>query len=304
MRRVPSGLGTETTLGFSPQPRVRSLQDAPHAEEAMKETLKDAPRHAVAQKGKRRGVFGPTVGAVLDTLGTGVLRDGGMPPSRAKPVANRIAVQQARHDKSGGSLGAPVAAEALGTGPVSGDTLTAGALLDPEHVEFGPLSAREGIRIVRVPPGGKDVPECQAELRRQGFRHLEARRLPRGVAADADHPEPRTVLGDPVLGGIEDAPGDVILHGFKLKNSVPPPCAPGVGGHTVALLHEESDGSACLDGAQDLIQQGSAVVPAAQLFAASGPRLAGGPRHIQVQGGARQVLGPDIAIKNARGRGW
>ena len=294
---VPSGLSTDTSLSFSPQPGVRSLQDAPQAKDAMKEPLEDAPRHAVAKKGKSRRVFGPMVGTMLDSLGTGVLCNRGVPPSRAQPVANRVAVQQAWHDKSGGSLGAPVAAETLGTGPVSGDTLATGTLLDPENVEFGPLSAREGVGVVRVPPRGEDVPECQAELRRQGVGHLEAGRLPWGVAADADHPKPGAILWDPVLDGIEDTPSDVILHGLELQYLVPPPCSPGVGGYTVALLHEECNGSASFDGVHNLIQQGCKVVLAAQHFTTSGPRLAGGPRHIKVQGGTWQVLCPDIAVE-------
>ena len=67
------------------------------------------------------------------------------------------------------------------------------------------------------------------------------------------------------------------------------------------LLHEESDGSACLDGAQDLIQQGSAVVPAAQLFAASGPRLAGAG-DIEHDGRSGPGLVPGVSVDDLRER--
>ena len=75
---------------------------------------------------------------------------------------------------------------------------------------------------------------------------------------------------------------------------------PSIGGHAVTLLHEEGNGSATFDGAEDLIEQGSPMVLAAQLLAAPGPRLTGGPGHVDVQRVARQVLGTDVAVEALR----
>ena len=81
------------------------------------------------------------------------------------------------------------------------------------------------------------------------------------------------------MGGIEDAPRDVVLHGLRLLHSGLPPCAASIGGHAVTLLHEAGEGSATFDGAGDLIEQGSPMVFAAQLLATPGPKAdrGGGP---------------------------
>ena len=103
-----------------------------------------------------------------------------------------------------------------------------------------------------------------------------------------------------MMSSIEDAPRDVVLHGLQLLHSGLPPSAACIGGHAVTLLHEEGDGSATFDGAEDLIEQGSPMVFAAQLLAAPGPRLTRGPGNVDVQRGARQVLGSDVAVEALR----
>ena len=115
----------------------------------MEEPLQDASGHAAAEQGTSGGVSGPEVGSVFHALSMGMLSNGGMPAFRAQPVAREVAVQQAGHEEPWGGLGSPSATEALSTCPISGDALTLGALLDPEHIELGSLGAREGNGVVR-----------------------------------------------------------------------------------------------------------------------------------------------------------
>ena len=42
------------------------------------------------------------------------------------------------------------------------------------------------------------------------------------------------------------------------------------------------------------------MILATQLLATPGPRLTGGPSHVDVQRGARQVLGPNVAVEALR----
>ena len=60
-----------------------------------------------------------------------------------------------------------------------------------------------------------------------------------------------------MLGGIEDAPLDVVAHGLELGHPGLPPFATNIGGHSVALLHEEGEGPVEPDGPEDLVQEGA-----------------------------------------------
>ena len=109
----------------------------------------------------------------------------------------------------------------------------------------------------------------------KGLGHPKTGWLPRGIPAETDNPQPWSVLGNSVMGSVEDAPRDMIMHGLKLLNPGAPPGATRIRCHPVALLHEKSHRPAAFDRTQNLVQKGGAVVALAQLLAATGPSMAG-----------------------------
>ena len=296
----PGGLGTKACLGLAPLPGVRPLKNAPGAQDAMDKPLQDAPRHAVAQEGEAGGVPGPPARPVLEALSSGVLGHTGRPAPRSKPVAHGVAVEEARHNGAGGSLGSPPTAEPLGASPVASQSLLAGSQPDQLNVGPGAFGSRKGLRVVLGRARGQNGREVHPQLRGQRLRHAKVSRSPGAIPSEANHPQPRPVLGNPVLDGVEDAPLDVVIHSLQLSHTSLPPLPASVRGHPVALLHEEGKGPVEPNGPENLIQERGPVVRLPQLLAAPCPGLAGGAGHIKVQVGARYVLGPHVAVDALR----
>ena len=119
--------------------------------------------------------------------------------------------------------------------------------------------------------------ESHSELQRERLGHGEGVRTARAIVTQADHPEPGPVLGDAMVRGVEDTPLNVVLHALQLGDAGLPPYATLVGGHPIALLHEERQGSASSDGLQDFVEQGGSVVPRSQLLAPLAQGWHGGP---------------------------
>ena len=75
-------------------------------------------------------------------------------------------MEEARHDRAGGRLGAPLSAEPLGTSPVADQTLLAGPQTNLLHVGPGPLGPRKGLRVVPLRAGGQNGREVHPHLGR------------------------------------------------------------------------------------------------------------------------------------------